>query len=589
MTTIRAAIYARKSTEQSVADEAKSVARQVELAKAFVKKKGWTVADAHVYVDDGVSGAEFVSRDGLNRLLAAARSTPRPFDAVVMMAVDRLGREQYATASTLHGLIEAGLRVFFYTDGQELKLDSPVAKFMLSAQSFAAEDYRHQIRAKTREAMFAKARAGHVAGGEVYGYLNTCGSCGTPTIPKRSCQCKADIRRAIDETEAAVVRRIFQLAADGLGLLRIVKTLNADGVPSPRHRGARRGWSMSGVREMLRRPLYRGELVYGKTRWTDRGGTKVKLDVPESEWIHVEAPHLRIVPVELWSAAHARMDATRKVFVERAAGRFNGRAAAGLESRFLLSGFLKCMTCGGSVVAFKKMGKRGRPGHYFACNTHRTRGGAVCANHYQVDAAGLTASVVDALKETIRDSPGFIPMLAERARAAGAEREQLVAELATVDAAIARTREKLARFADALLDGDLKTIRRAIEAGEREEADLLARREHLDGQLLAAAATPDVWQGLADLLAGAAKDFAATLTGDLPRARKLLAAVLDGPIALGAVPLRDDETGELTGDVSIEFRAKCRIGEGFRRIMAGTGVVRSVKCPRGDSNTRHAV
>ena len=40
-----AAIYARKSTEQNgVGDEEKSVTRQIEHAKAYAAKKGWTVA-----------------------------------------------------------------------------------------------------------------------------------------------------------------------------------------------------------------------------------------------------------------------------------------------------------------------------------------------------------------------------------------------------------------------------------------------------------------------------------------------------------------------------------------------------------------
>jgi hypothetical protein len=38
-----------------------------------------------------------------------------------------------------------------------------------------------------------------------------------------------------------------------------------------------------------------GRLVYGRTRWMDRGGTKVKVDVPEREWLSTDAPALRIV------------------------------------------------------------------------------------------------------------------------------------------------------------------------------------------------------------------------------------------------------------------------------------------------------
>ena len=58
-----AAIYARKSTEQNgVGDEEKSVTRQIAHAKAYATCKGWLVDEDHVYVDDGISGAEFVKR-----------------------------------------------------------------------------------------------------------------------------------------------------------------------------------------------------------------------------------------------------------------------------------------------------------------------------------------------------------------------------------------------------------------------------------------------------------------------------------------------------------------------------------------------
>jgi len=55
---------------------------------------------------------------------------------------------------------------------------------------------------------------------------------------------------------------------------------------------------MTGVREMVCRDLYRGRIVYGKTRWIDKGGTKVKQDRPEAEWLTLAAPALRIVSDE---------------------------------------------------------------------------------------------------------------------------------------------------------------------------------------------------------------------------------------------------------------------------------------------------
>jgi site-specific DNA recombinase len=79
-----AAIYARKSTEQNgVGDEEKSVTRQIEHAKTSAAQKGWAVTDEYVYVDDGISGAEFAKRPGFLRLMNALKPKP-PFQVLIM-------------------------------------------------------------------------------------------------------------------------------------------------------------------------------------------------------------------------------------------------------------------------------------------------------------------------------------------------------------------------------------------------------------------------------------------------------------------------------------------------------------------------
>src|SRR5262245_18433890 len=166
------AIYARKITDQSgVADDQKSVARQVEHAKAYAKRKGWTVDDAHVYVDDGISGAEFANRPGFLRLMNALK--PRPsFQVLVMSEESRLGREEIETAYALKQIVTAGVRVFFYLEDRKRTLDSPTDKIMLSLSAFAAEREREKARQRTYVAMVRKPRAGHATGGRVFGYDN---------------------------------------------------------------------------------------------------------------------------------------------------------------------------------------------------------------------------------------------------------------------------------------------------------------------------------------------------------------------------------------------------------------------------------
>ena len=167
-----AAIYARKSTDQSaVSDEAKSVTRQIAHGTDCAARKGWSVWNEHVYVDDGISGAEFANRPGFVRLMAALKPRP-PFQVLVISEESRLGREAIETAYALKQLITAGVRVFFYLQDRERTFDSPTDKLLMSATAFANELERQKAALRVYDAMQRKARAGHVTGGRAFGYDN---------------------------------------------------------------------------------------------------------------------------------------------------------------------------------------------------------------------------------------------------------------------------------------------------------------------------------------------------------------------------------------------------------------------------------
>lgn len=471
-----AAIYARKSTDQNIADEEKSVARQIESARAFAVRHGWEVCEDYVYVDDGVSGAEFVKREGLTHLMAAVRGKPRPFDVLVIMDESRLGREQIETSYLLRQITDAGVRVFAYLTGQERKLDSAMDKVLLSLTNFAAEVEREQAKVRTRAALLAKAAKGYVAGGKVLGYRNVAVMVGDR---------RSHVRREIDPEQAAIVRRIFTLCAEGQGLLRIAKTLNAEGIRNPTghdRTGAKRAaqWSATGVREVLHRDLYQGRVIYGKTRWVDRGGTKVKEDRPESDWLVLEVPELRTVSEELWQAVQARLAGTRDAHRRRASG---GKPDTGLESRYLLSGFLRCGVCGGNLIISKKSAKRGRPQTAYVCTTRRTRGDEGCTNKHGVPATVLTDAVLARLKHVFLNPVALGDLLLaefEERRKMPAEREVKRRDLTE---SIAKVESELGRLADSIACGSAapQTILQAIQTREAEHRDLKAKLEHLEG------------------------------------------------------------------------------------------------------------
>jgi len=259
-----AAIYARKSTDQnSVGDEEKSVARQIGHAKAYAAKKGWMALEEHVYVDDGISGAEFVKRPGFLRLMNALKPKPA-FQILIMSEESRLGREQIETAYALKQIMDAGVRVFFYLEDRERTLDSAMDKVMLSLTNFAAEMEREKARQRTHDALLRKAKSLHAPGGAVYGYDNV--EVASPTPGPDGRPKRLHVVRRINSEQAAVVQRIFELYASGLGITRIAKRLNAEHVPPARRDRLRHGWAPTAIREILHREHYRGVVIWNRTQ-----------------------------------------------------------------------------------------------------------------------------------------------------------------------------------------------------------------------------------------------------------------------------------------------------------------------------------
>jgi site-specific DNA recombinase len=533
-----AAIYARKSTDQNVVDEAKSVTRQVEHARAYAARKGWTVDDEHVYVDDGISGAEFVKRPGFLRLMNALK--PRaPFRVLIMSEESRLGRESIETGWTLKKITDAGVRVFYYLEDRERTLDGALDKMMMQLTSFASEMERERGRQRTRDAMVRKARRGHVAGGKVYGYRN---------VEVLAAGVRDHVRREILPEEAAIIRRIYERAAGGHGYSRIAKALNADGVASPA-RG--RGWATGGVREILFRDLYRGRVVYGKTRWTDRGGTRVKVDVPEAEWLTLEAPELRIVTEGEWQAVHARLEQTRAVYRKSGRGALWGRPeahAGGHGTGYLLSGLLLCGACGWGLHATHRTSQRGTPQRYYICTAHRTRGTTVCSNRWSAPMAALHASVIEHVRrdvlsdDLVRDvARRALELRAARTISAGDERQALLRELE-------RVQTELRRYAEAVGAGDaLPALLDAMRARERRRQELEAKLSALTGngrQTPVAAA--QVYRDIAARLT----DWHGLLDRHPERSREILRSVLVGRLVVTPTTRADGTWLEYRGEAS---------------------------------------
>jgi len=279
---VKYAIYARKSTEQNGAEaDAKSTERQIENAKKFGEERGWTVSEDHIYVDEAVSGAGTKRLVQRQRLLDEIQSGHAPFQVIVMRDASRFSRRDGDEAfGELKEIAKAGVEIWFYQDGTPFEYGNFAANITGIVRAEMNAEYRRQVSKWTSEAMVRKARAGYVTGGRVFGYDNV--------------RVDGHVERRINEAEAAVVRRIYEMAAAGFGFKRIAKTLNDEGRPSPRpQRGRPAGWAPSSVRPILLRTLYKGVMTWGKTKARNDSGERRVRKRDTKEWLEIEVPRDR--------------------------------------------------------------------------------------------------------------------------------------------------------------------------------------------------------------------------------------------------------------------------------------------------------
>ena len=323
-----------------------------------------------------------------------------------------------------------------------------------------------------------------------------------------------------------MVRRIFDLCAGGMGFTRIAKALNRDGVMPPRGDG--RGWAPTAVREMLYRPLYRGQIVWNKRQKIDRGGTKKQRRRPPEEWIQLDAPELRIVPEDMWEAAHTRLEQAREAFARaRGSGQLLGRPSRlDMDSPYLLTGMARCARCGGAMIAMTRSHGKKR-GHFYGCAYNHKRGAAVCSNDVQIRQDVLDLALLDAISRAL---------------------DERIVE-AAIDEALQRLRSGRAQQLDrrtqierelSLIEGKQRYLVQGITRGESMDPLLAAMREeeHRKKFLVAELATLAELEKVASLdaerikreLRSRAADIRGLLGRHLPQTRQILRKLVVGRV-----------------------------------------------------------
>ena len=254
-----AVIYARYSSH---AQREESIEQQVAVCSAWAASQGYVVTQ--VYADEARSGRSTEGRDQFLRMVDDARSGT--FEAVVVYKLDRFARDRYDAAMYRKRLRDLGVEV---KSAMEHIPDGPEGRLLEAVIEGVAEWYSADLSQKTLRGMRANAGRCLTNGVRVFGYRTG-----------------ADGRYAIDEPQAAIVRRVFAEWVAGGTSPAISLRLAAEGVRTATGARPDRQWA---------RRIVHDERYVGVYSWND---------------VRVEGGMPAIVDVDVWVAAQGRHRAT---------------------------------------------------------------------------------------------------------------------------------------------------------------------------------------------------------------------------------------------------------------------------------------
>lgn len=298
------ALYARVSVADrgglDSLDASRSIVTQEAELRAYVNAQPCFAGESvRVFVDDGVSGTR-EGRTGLQRMLRLAEEGK--VSCVVVRDLSRLARSYvYAGRMLLERFPQLGVRVVSISDGYDSQdADSSVDKrLLLSVMCVLNESYSYMVSERVQASVRLLWSHGKHFGPNVpFGYAY-------------DKEARGYLRA--DSDAAEIVRRVFELAASGLGPCAIARRLNSEGVVTPGEYRVRRGlrkaggeggsaWSAGKVSAILDCEAYVGTLVAGK-RTRSKVGAQTKVECAPGDWVRVEDAWEPLVTKELFDRA----------------------------------------------------------------------------------------------------------------------------------------------------------------------------------------------------------------------------------------------------------------------------------------------
>ncbi|MBQ0079723.1 MAG: recombinase family protein [Eubacterium sp.] len=307
---MRAAIYARYSAGSGQTDQ--SIEGQVRECTNYCLAHGLQVVQ--IYADTHISG-KTDQRPEFLRMLDDCKQ--KKFDAVVVWKTDRFSRSKYDSVIYKSQIKKAGAKLFYAAESIP---DGPEGIILESLLEGMAEYYSAELAQKVKRGMHESATKCRVLGNSIpLGY-----------------KAAPDKTYAIDEEQAEVVRKIFEMYLDGAANADICKYLNGLGYKTSRGNA----FNKNSINRIISNEKYIG--IY------NAAGVYVENGVPA------------IIDKTTFAIAQ-KMKAKRQT----------GKVTRATTADYLLSGKLFCGHCGSAMNGVSGTSKTGAKHYYYYCPKYR--------------------------------------------------------------------------------------------------------------------------------------------------------------------------------------------------------------------------
>ena len=331
----KVAAYARVSSGKDTMLH--SLSAQISYYSEYIQKQPeWLYCG--VYVDEAVTGTKS-ERPEFQRLLSDCRAGK--IDMIVTKSISRFARNTVTLLETVRELKARGIDVYF--EEPNIHTMSAAGEMMLTLLASVAQEESRAVSENMKWRVRNNFENGLPWNGTVLGYRIVNG------------------QYVVVPHEAEIVRNIFDMYQSGMGVNKIIQSLNDTGLRT------RKGcaWGKCAVMSCLRNYAYTGNLLLQKTYRQDHISKQFCFNRGELPMYHAEGTHEPIIAMEQFEAVQRRLS--------RQADK---HAHPGVTpKRYPFSGKIVCAVCGK-----KYRRKVTATGPVWICSTYNNKGKQYCAS-----------------------------------------------------------------------------------------------------------------------------------------------------------------------------------------------------------------